>query len=50
MTKPGLPVFVLVNAPVNVAAAPLTVPVNVGLADSTIEPVPVTLLERVTPP
>ena len=36
--------------PVKEAAAPESVPVSVGLADSTIEPVPVTLLERVTPP
>ena len=28
----------------------VNVPVNVGLALSTIEPVPVTELERVTPP
>ena len=41
---------VVVSVPLNVALAAVSVPVNVGLALSTIEPVPVTELERVTPP
>ena len=36
--------------PEKLAAAAVSVPVSVGLVESTIFPVPVTALERVTPP
>ena len=43
-------IFAAVIAPLKFADAAVIVPVIVGLADSTIFPVPVTALDRVTPP
>src|SRR3989338_7846560 len=44
------PVAVEVMTPEVLSAAAAIVPVNVGLAESTMLPVPVTAFERVTPP